>query len=557
MTNVRLWIKPYFWAASFLPLTAYAQSAATRDWLTWGYDQERSGWNRGETTLSKDNVSRLELKWTTQLSTPARELVLATVTSPLVAEGVTTPQGKKTLVFLVGSDDTVFAIDADTGKIAWQKTFSNRLAPRQPATWLCSNSQNATPVVDRQKAILFLNTSDGKLRGLGLGDGEDRIPPTDFVTAYARSWSLNLIDDVIYSPSARGCGLAMANIAAMDVSDPAHPRLSRLYTSGGRPAGPWGRGGVVRGPKGIYTQTADGLSDPASGIFGETVLALAPKELRIVDSFTPENWRYLNSKDLDLGAAGPVVFPFKDRTLVASAAKEGVVYLLDANALGGGPPDHSKPLYQSARLGNDQELLGGRGVWGAMATYEDPQGRRFLYVPMWGPPGKDAPQFRHQYGDAPNGSVMAFQVLDENGKVSLNSEWISRDMHVPDPPVVANGVVYAIQTGENTVQNPGRPGGDTTGGARGPVPGQAAPGAGRGPAPDPAAAAASALQSAKFRATPVSNLILYAFDAETGKQLYSSEKLITSWVHFSEPVVAVGKVFVVSWDAHVYAFGLK
>jgi hypothetical protein len=28
-------------------------------------------------------------------------------------------------------------------------------------------------------------------------------------------------------------------------------------------------------------------------------------------------------------------------------------------------------------------------------------------------------------------------------------------------------------------------------------------------------------------------------------------------VHYSEPVVAAGKVFVVTWDAHVYAFGLK
>jgi outer membrane protein assembly factor BamB len=61
----------------------------------------------------------------------------------------------------------------------------------------------------------------------------------------------------------------------------------------------------------------------------------------------------------------------------------------------------------------------------------------------------------------------------------------------------------------------------------------------------------------KFRATPVSNLVLFAFDTETGKQLYSSEKIMTSRVHFSEPVVAAGKVFVVSWDAHVYAFGLK
>jgi outer membrane protein assembly factor BamB len=547
--------------ALFSPLASYAQTAPGRDWLTWGYDQERTGWNRGETTLSKDNVSKLELKWSTQLSTPPRELVLSTLTSPVVAEGVSTPQGRKTLVFVVGSDDTVFAIDAESGQIAWQKSFPNKLSPRQMTTWLCSNSQNATPVIDKQKAILYLNTTDGKLRGLGLADGDERIPPTDFVNPYARSWSLNLIDDIVFSSSARGCGGTLANIAAMDLSDPTHPQLSRIYTSGGRPAGPWGRGGVVRGPKGIYAQTADGLYDPASGIYGETVLALATKELRIVDSFTPPNWRYLNSRDLDLGAANPVVFPFQKWTLVASAAKEGVAYLLDANALGGGPPDHATPLYQSTRLGNDEEMLGGRGVWGAMATYEDPQGQRFLYIPMWGPPSKQVAPFKYKYDDAPHGSVMAFQVSAKDDKPSLTPAWISRDMHVPDPPVVANGVVYAVQTGENTIQNPGRPGGDFAGGGRGQGAGRGAqqpPQAGRGPgAGDPAAAAAAALQSAKFRATPVSNLILYAFDAETGKQLYSSEKIITSWVHFSEPVVAVGKVFLVSWDAHVYAFGLK
>jgi hypothetical protein len=52
-------------------------------------------------------------------------------------------------------------------------------------------------------------------------------------------------------------------------------------------------------------------------------------------------------------------------------------------------------------------------------------------------------------------------------------------------------------------------------------------------------------------------MILYGFDAQTGKQLYSSGKLLANWVHFSQPAVALGKVFLVSHDAHVYAFGLK
>ena len=138
----------------------------------------------------------------------------------------------------------------------------------------------------------------------------------------------------------------------------------------------------------------------------------------------------------------------------------------------------------------------------------------------------------------------------EADKPSLTPAWISRDLQVPDPPVVANGVVYAIQTGEQTIQNPTRPGGDKTG--------NPPPAAAPAPAPLPADPVAAALESAKFRATlPVSHQILYAFDAETGKQLYSSDKILAKLVHFNEPVVALGKVFVVSWDGHITAFGLK
>jgi outer membrane protein assembly factor BamB len=64
-------------------------------------------------------------------------------------------------------------------------------------------------------------------------------------------------------------------------------------------------------------------------------------------------------------------------------------------------------------------------------------------------------------------------------------------------------------------------------------------------------------ESNTMRATPVSNLRLFAFDAVTGKQLYDSKNTMTNWVHFSEPVVAKGKVFLVTHDAKVHAFGLK
>ncbi len=257
--------------ALLLAQTAPAQNLSpARDWTTWGYDQERTGWNRGETSLTVQNVSGLKLLWSTQLSTPPKGIVLSTLTAPLVAEAVSTAQGAKNLVFLLGADDTVFALDADTGKVLWQKTFANPAAPIFPATWLCSNTVNDTPVVDKRNNVIFLITSDGKLRGLNLSDGADRMAPVSMVEPFARAWSLNLIDNVVYTTSGRGCGqlpvvagvkpsVVPGSVSAMDVSDLAHPRLIRFYTSGNKYSGPWGRGGVARGPGGtVITQTADG-----------------------------------------------------------------------------------------------------------------------------------------------------------------------------------------------------------------------------------------------------------------------------------------------------------
>jgi hypothetical protein len=343
------------------------------------------------------------------------------------------------------------------------------------------------------------------------------MPPVAFNSPFARNWSLNLIDGVIYTSTGRGCGDSMAHFTALDLKDPSHKAVE-FYTSTGRPAGAWGRGGLVRGPKGIYAATADGPYDPASGKFGHSVMTLSLKDLRLLDSFTPANWKYLEEKDLDLGSTSPSIFPFQKWTLVATAGKESVVYLLDASNLGGS--DHMTPLYRSPRWGNDGAMHDDFGVWGSMATWQDAQGKTWLLMPMSGPPSKDAPKFKYSYGAADGGSIMAFEVqLDPATKLpTMIPQWISRDMHAPDPPVVANGVVYVLQTGKNTLE---------------------------------------ARVKGKVGSRQATNAVLFALDAETGRQLFSSEKLIESWAHFSEPVIVGGKIFVSTWDGSVYSFGLK
>ena len=57
-------------------------------------------------------------------------------------------------------------------------------------------------------------------------------------------------------------------------------------------------------------------------------------------------------------------------------------------------------------------------------------------------------------------------------------------MHSPDPPVVANGVVYALQTGKNTTES---------------------------------------RTAGKLGSVPATNAVLYALDAQTGQQLFRAK----------------------------------
>src|SRR6202012_1981650 len=108
--------------------------------------------------------------------------------------------------------------------------------------------------------------------------GEERLAATQFVAPFSRNWSLNLVNNVVYTAAGRGCGgdpeqkIESGAVSAMDISDPLHPVLSRTYPGPGRPAGPWGRGGPVLGPKGGIVQTADGNHDTAAGGFGHSVI---------------------------------------------------------------------------------------------------------------------------------------------------------------------------------------------------------------------------------------------------------------------------------------------
>ena len=63
--------------------------------------------------------------------------------------------------------------------------------------------------------------------------------------------------------------------------------------------------------------------------------------------------------------------------------------------------------------------------------------------------------------------------------------------------------------------------------------------------------------TAAERGQHTSRTILYAFDAETGEELYSSKDIIDDWTHSSSITVVGGSVYVTTRQTFVYAFGLK
>jgi outer membrane protein assembly factor BamB len=277
-------------------------------------------------------------------------------------------------------------------------------------------------------------------------------------------------------------------------------------------AGIWGRGGAIAGENGrVYGQTADGPFDPAKGEFSNTVVAGSIPELDLLDYFVPKDWQQVSKDDLDMGSNSPVWFRFQNYNLLLGGGKQAIAWLMDADSLGG--DDHQTPLW-SSHLGNDQRSMQEQGFWGGFSTWLDEAGERWVALPLWGPLSKDAPNFPLTNGANPHGSIMAFKVkLDAaTHKPVIDPGWVSGDLDLPDPVVVAKGVLFALSTGENANQE-------------------------------------------TDRIVNTRPAVLYALDAKTGKVLFQSGDAMKTWVHFSGLAVANTRVYAVDHDSWVYCFG--
>jgi len=492
------------------------------DWLTDGGDIERTGWARNEKILTKDNVRSLKLQWKLQTENAPR--ALHSLMPALVIGQLATPAGIKQAGIVAGISDNLYGFDAETGVMLWQRnwTYPGQIPPNTDLRrlgFLRPGGSSDTPVIgppdDQGRRPVYFITGDGMLHIVNAATGDDLEPPYMFHAG--KGWSLNLAGNVLWMANT----YAGISVAAVRLDDPTHKVMTFNSASGGN----WGRRGVAVDSTGTaWFTTGDGVYDPSSNPprYGNSVVGVhvVDGQLQLKDYFTPTNWEWLRKRDLDPNNT-PTIFRYRGRELIAASGKECRMYLLDPRSPGGA--DHQTPLYRSPLFCNEEVDFQDAGSWGALSTWEDSNGTRWVLAPFWGPAHS---QMKFPIVNAPEtkeGGVAAFKVEEVNGRLQLAPVWVSRDMHRAEPVVIVNGIVFAYGSGEETKQA----------------------------WPDIGLQFDSSIRAAKGK-----HATIYALDAQTGRELWSSGTQIHQWNHFSGISVVNGRVYLGTYDGTIYCFGV-
>ena len=501
--------------------TATSQPA---DWLTDGGNPKRTAWQQEERTVTTRNARDIELLWKITLNNLPREM--HSLLPALVVGRASTREGPKQIVVVTGVSDNLYAIDAERGVLLWTKRFDHSSVGDAALRGglMCPGGITATPVIGPAtvggRYTIYAVSWDGMLHQINVADGEDLAPPAKFMPPNGKPYALNLWKNVVYTHTAQGCGGHPNMAYAYDLA------TTRVGSWGPAGGGMWGRTGPAISSKGVmYTGTGDGPWDPERGLYGNGIIGVqqnpTTKALELVDYYAPSNAAWLFKRDLDMQVT-PAIFDHKGRELMVAGGKECRVYLMDTESIGG--DDHRTPLFRTPLLCNEGVNFASAGIWGAMASWVDSSGTRWVLAPFWGPK-HSAFKAPGEHGDVTSGAIAAFKVEERDGGLQLTPAWISRDMNRAEPPVVANGVVFAYGSGESTIQ--------------------ATPELGL------------RANQADYRIKHSTHAVLYALDGQTGDELWSSGTQITSWNHWAGLSVANGRVYLGTFDGTLYCFGIK
>ncbi|WP_285488891.1 choice-of-anchor D domain-containing protein [Amycolatopsis taiwanensis] len=372
---------------------------AHADEVTAAHNSLRTGWDDAEPGLAPSQVG----------ATDFGQLFSATVdgqvyAQPVVADGV---------VVTATENNKVYGLDAVTGAQKWKVN----LGPAWPVSTVnCGDltptiGVTATPVYDPSTGTVYLTSkvNDGPdpqhphwyLHALNAATGAERdgFPttikgaptnnpgvPFNPMTAMQRP-GLLLLDGVVYAGFASHCDYTPYVGYVVGVNASTGKQTTMWATEAGLSdeGGIWqsGSGLVSDGPGRIIFATGNGVA-PAPGpgdappqTLGESVVRLAVNDdgsLSAQSFFSPHDNTALNQDDADLGSGGPMALPPSFGTtahphLVVEVGKDGRIYLLDADHLGGAAQGPTGGDAVVGMTGPFEGVWGRPGFWGGDGGY--------------------------------------------------------------------------------------------------------------------------------------------------------------------------------------------
>ena len=302
-------------------LRVVAGSGGATDWPTYHRGSARDGVDPAGPALGQ--VRRL---WTAAVDG-------AVYAEPLVVAG---------RVIVATENDSVYAFDAGSGRLAWRIHLGTPVAGGDlPCGDIDPSGITGTPVVDPKAGIVYAVTFERGpqhvLVAVDLASGRVRWqrpidPPGADPTVHQQRAALALSRGrvyVAYGGLYGDCGDYHGWVVAIPTSGPSGSLVSYRVPTG-REGGIWAPSGpAVDAAGNLYVATGNGSS--SSFDYGNAVIRLSAG-LQATGFFAPHNAGALNGSDADLGSTGPLLLPGSRAFIIG---KSGIGYLLNADQLGG------------------------------------------------------------------------------------------------------------------------------------------------------------------------------------------------------------------------------
>lgn len=477
--------------------------AVSDDWTTVGLDAQRSSWVRSDRKISPESVAGPEFQFLWRMPTPNESRSGSALTAPILLDFLISHRGFRSLAFVGGSSGGVYTMDTDLARMEWDRYFAagasqssadcpggmtanvsrttsvkmpsmlgfvarGRRSPAMsgvgqpgegavtlalvspPPAASSGSSQPATrtrpPARSSLRGVKLVHvlSNDGMLHSLYVSNGRDHLPPMPFLPANSHARGLIVIENTAFVTTVNRCGGTPDGVWSLDLE---RGTVRAWESDGGSIAG--GSGAAFAPDGTLYAATSDGA-----------LVALESRSLNLVQKSAAIGFR-----------SSPVVFDFNGGDHLAVLASDGSLQVYAANNLE--KVVASAPARASS-VDDDTSL----------AVWKGESGTSWIV--------------------ASTGSSMAAWKLTQSGvSTALEKAWESSAMQSPLPPIVVNGVVFALDGG----------------------------------APDGTAT-------------------LYAIEGMTGKALWNSADSIKAAANGHTLSSGPGHVFLTANDSAVYAFGI-